>query len=216
MLEWIVALILFFCGVVLISLYYFEIRENRELWLKLKVANDAIDPNSSKRLESPERFIKPNGQKTNLDSVFAATFEAVKMDSIEESLKTMVAKANREILIVSPWITYGAWSRIKGRVFKFLTNGGELEVFMKGNADDFSGGFSNQSVVDEMRTHGGKVHFVPELHAKLYVVDRREVLITSANLIKNGLDNSYEAGVWTCDPVIVKDVCGFVNKLVVT
>jgi len=33
--------------------------------------------------------------------------------------------------------------------------------------------------------------------------------------IKNGLDKSYEAGVWTCDPVIVKDVCGFVNKLVV-
>jgi len=47
------------------------------------------------------------------------------------------------------------------------------------------------------------------------VVDRREALITSANLTRNVLDKSYEAGVWTCDPVIVKDVCGFVNKLVV-
>jgi len=93
MLEWIVALILFFCGVVLISLYYFEIRENRELWLKLKVANEAIDPKSSKRLESPERFIAPNGQKTNQDSLFAATFEDVGIDTVEELLTGMITKA---------------------------------------------------------------------------------------------------------------------------
>ena len=155
MLEWIVALILFFCGVVLISLYYFEIRENRELRLKLKVANEAIDPNSSKRLESPERFIEPNGQKTNHDSVFAATFEDVEMDSIEESLKTMIAKAEREILIVSSGITETAWRRIKWDVVKFVKNGGELSVFLKGDAYDFAGGRSDRSVVDEVIALGG-------------------------------------------------------------
>lgn len=47
-------------------------------------------------------------KKINYDSAFVATFQDRGMDSIEESLKVMVAKAKREILIVSPWITYGA------------------------------------------------------------------------------------------------------------
>ncbi|KAF5417861.1 MAG: hypothetical protein C5S38_00780 [Candidatus Methanophagaceae archaeon] len=43
-------------------------------------------------------------KKINYDTAFVATFEDRGMDSIEESLKTMIAKANREILIASPWI----------------------------------------------------------------------------------------------------------------
>ncbi len=41
-------------------------------------------------------------KRKNYDSAFIATFQDQGMDSIEESLKVMVAKAKREILIVSP------------------------------------------------------------------------------------------------------------------
>ncbi len=153
-------------------------------------------------------------KKINYDTAFVATFEDRGMDSIEESLKAMIAKANREILIASPWITYGAWRRIKWDVAKFVKKGGELKVFLKGNADDFARGSSDRSVVDEVIALGGVVRFVPKLHAKLYVVDRCEALIAAANLSKSGLDWSYEAGVWSCNPAVVRDVCAFVDTLV--
>ena len=180
MLGWIVALVIWFCLVVVLFLYWFE----RKDWKEKK-----------------------------RDTVFVATFEKVGMDSIEDSLHAMINRAEREIILVTPWITEGIWERIRGNVLEFARDGGKLRVFIKGMDDDFSSGRSDYSVVEEIRKYGGKVKFVPKLHAKVYVVDRREVLICSANLSRSGLDFGYEAGVWSCDPGIVKGVGKFVNRL---
>ena len=67
-------------------------------------------------------------------------------------------------------------------------------------------------MVDEILALGGVVRFVPKLHAKLYAVDRCEALIVSANFSKAGLDKSYEAGVWSCNPAVIRDVCAFVDE----
>ena len=125
----------------------------------------------------------------------------------------MIGRAELEIILVSPWIKGRIWERIWGKVLKFVKNGGELKVFIKGTKEDFSSGRSDYSVVKEIRRYGGVVKFVPQLHAKVYVVDRREALICSANLSRSGMDFSYEAGVWTCNPGIVKDVGEFVDRL---
>ena len=151
-------------------------------------------------------------KRKNYDSAFIATFQDRGLDSIEESLKAMVAKAKREILIVSPWVTYDAWRRIKWDVAKFVKNGGELKVVMRGTDDDFASGRSHREVVEEVLALGGVVRYVSKLHAKLYVVDRCEALIVSANFSTAGLDNSYEAGVWSCNPAVIRDVCGFVDE----
>lgn len=157
-------------------------------------------------------FLLKEVKRKNYDSAFIATFQDRGLDSIEDSLKAMVAKAKREILIVSPWVTYDAWRRIKWDVAKFVKKGGELKVVMKGTDDDFACGRSHREVVDEILALGGVVRFVPKLHAKLYVVDRCEALIVSANFSTAGLDNSYEAGVWSCNPAVVRDVCAFVDE----
>jgi len=224
MLGWIVALILLFCLVVCICLYYrtreydsFNIsnlrNENQELRKNLRELKGTGEYKSSRRLEDLERYIDQHIQRKKADTAFAATFEAVGIDSIEDSLHQMITRAEYEILIVSPWIKEGAWNRIKARIFNFCRNGGEFKVFIKGNDEDFLRGSSDRSVIDEIRSYGGVVTFVPKLHAKLYVIDRREALITSANLTRSGFDFSYEAGVWTCNPAIVKDACHFVEKL---
>ena len=132
------------------------------------------------------------------DTAFVATFEEVGMDSIEAFLHTMIKRARREILLVSPWIKSGIWERMRVTIIEFMDNGGTVRVFIKGDDDDFTSGRSDRSVVDDIVGNGGKVTFVPRLHAKLCVVDRLEVLISSANLTRSGLDFSYEAGVWCC------------------
>jgi len=224
MLGWVVALILLVCLIASICLYNkakeynnlrinFLRRQNQELQTKLKELKVTSEYKSNKKLEYLENYINQNIRKKKPDTAFAATFEAVGMDSIEDSLHKMIKRADTEILIVSPWIKEDIWSRIKARIFYFINNGGELKVFMKGEKEDFSREISDRSVVEEIRSSGGEVKFIPKLHAKLYVIDRREALITSANFTRSGLDFSYEAGIWTCNPIIVKDVCAFIDKL---
>jgi len=213
MLGWIVALIVFFCFVVILSLFYFEWRENLRLWKRLKEVKTTSEYKTGKRLEDLERYINLFLNKKKRDTVFAATLEKVGVDSIENTLHAMIGRAEMEIILVTPWIKEGIWERIRGKVLSFLENGGELKVFIKGTKEDFSSGRSDYSVVKGIRKFGGVVIFVPQLHAKVYVVDRREALICSANLSRSGMDFSYEAGVWTCNPGIVNEVGEFVDRL---
>ncbi|MBE9594761.1 MAG: phospholipase D family protein, partial [Proteobacteria bacterium] len=168
---------------------------------------------TGKRLEDLERYITQFLKEKKPDTVFAATLEKVGMDSIENTLHAMINRAEMEIVLVTPWIKEGIWERVQGKVLEFVKNGGELKVFIKGTKEDFSSGRSDYSVVKEIGKYGGVVKFVPKLHAKVYVVDQREALICSANLSRSGLDFSYEAGVWTCNPGIVSEVGKFVDRL---
>jgi phosphatidylserine/phosphatidylglycerophosphate/cardiolipin synthase-like enzyme len=202
MYGWIVAFVLLGCLIVYIALDYKTHGYEKRAVRTLRTENKNL-----------HRYIDQYVKKKKPDTAFAATFESVGMDSIENSLHQMINRAEFEILIVSPWIKETAWKRIRKRAVKFCNNGGELKVFIKGDEDDFRRGSSDRSVVNEISSYGGVVSFVPRLHAKLYVVDRREALITSANLSRSGIDFSYEAGVWTCNPALVKEVCGFVENL---
>jgi hypothetical protein len=47
---------------------------------------------------------------------------------------------------------------------------------------------------------------LPSLHAKLYISDKKAVIITSANLTMGGLVNNFEYGVSLSDPKIVTDI----------
>jgi|LGVE01.1.fsa_nt_gb hypothetical protein len=107
----------------------------------------------------------------------------------------------------------GVWNRIKARVFTFITDGKEFKVFIKSEEKDFSKGSSDRHVVKEIKSHGGEVKFVPKLLAKLYVIDRGEALISSANLTRSGRDFRHEAGIWMCNPIIVNEACRFIEKL---
>ena len=227
MLGWILAFVLFVCLIAYVILDYktkgYErlaisslTTENRDLKEQLKRTKRTGEYSSNRRLEDLESYIKDHIQKNKPDTAFTATFEAVGLDSNEEFLHKMFKRATTEILIASPWIKEGAWKRLRPRIVTFINNGGALTVFIKGQKEDCARGASDRSVIDEIRSHGGDVKFVPKLHAKVYVVDRREALITSANLTRSGLDFGYEAGIWTCNPLIVTDVCAFIDQLSTT
>ena len=207
MIAWIIVSILLFCVIVLYQ--YIQYIQKRIL------------KNPQKRVETPQKYIKKrelqgvnqNPQKKIPDTAFIATFEDVGMDSIESQLNKMFSKADREIIIVSPWIKRGAWSRIETKVHNFINNGGTLKVFTKGGKEDFLEGFSDREVINAIKNLGGEVVFVPKLHAKIVVIDRQEAIITSANFTIGGYDFNYEAGIWTCNPIVVNKICWFIDEL---
>ena len=168
---------------------------------------------SNKRLEYLENYINQYIKKNNTDSAFIATFEIAGIDGIENQLNEMLDKADQEIMIITPWITWDGWKRYRRPIQDFIRNGGQFKLYMRGEKGDFEKGLSNENVVKEIKNFGGTVKFVPNLHAKIFLIDREEIIITSANLTGRGLDHNYESGIWTCNPVIVQGAYNFVTHL---
>jgi phosphatidylserine/phosphatidylglycerophosphate/cardiolipin synthase-like enzyme len=53
---------------------------------------------------------------------------------------------------------------------------------------------------------------IKQLHAKLYLVGRKEVIVTSANLSRGGFEGNIEAGVWSNYPLFVEGDIEFVER----
>jgi hypothetical protein len=65
---------------------------------------------------------------------------------------------------------------------------------------DFAVGASDIEAVCMMARRGGKILSMAGLHAKVYVVDNRCALVTSANATKSGMECNWECGVAIDDP----------------
>ncbi|MCJ7445414.1 MAG: phospholipase D-like domain-containing protein [Methanotrichaceae archaeon] len=185
-------------------------RRSEALEEELKSIKTAQDYFSLKRLEQLENFIEASRTESNF--IFLTTFNPTRLLGIEKKLNQLLKKAEYEILIVSPWIKRQTWDGLKGILNKFIRSGGTLKVFMRGCESDFSTGIGDD-LRREISDLGGETVLVKQLHAKLYIVDRKEAIITSANLTKGGMEDNYEAGIWLNDPLILGDICSFVEDL---
>lgn len=109
-------------------------------------------------------------------------------------------------MIVSPFITSEPLQHISSRLrkrkspqIKILT---DLAV-----ASMIQGSTSPQALVEFCSTvPSTEIRHLPGLHAKVYAADRREAIITSANLTRGGLLTNYEYGVLLSDPSVVGQI----------
>jgi hypothetical protein len=182
-----------------------------ELEEELKTTKQTQEYADASRLEYLEGRIESSASKGQ-SALFLETFQPRGLFTFEEKLVRMLEQAEFEVVIVSPWIKRQMWERIKVPLKRFVRKGGKVRVFMRGCESDFSAGLSDDLARD-VRDLGGDVFPVKQLHAKLYVVDRKEAIIASANLTKGGIEGNYEAGVWLNDPLVMRDICLFLEDL---
>ena len=182
----------------------------RDLEDELKRTKRTAEYESAERLQYLENYVA--NQRHNPSTLFLSTFPPRGQHSIESCLSRMLETARFEVVIVSPWIKKQMWDRIAAPLNRFSRRGGRLVVFMRGCESDYSAGMSDD-IQNAVRNLGGEVLFVRPLHAKIYVIDRKEAIVTSANLSKGGIDDNYEAGVWLNDPGILKDICAYIDDL---
>jgi hypothetical protein len=181
-----------------------------ELEEELKRVKQTQDYATAKRLQFLEDYIASS--KRNPDVLFLSTIPSLGRQTFEDKLRYMLEDARFEIVIVSPWIKRQTWSRMKGPLRKFSQRGGKLMVFMRGSESDYSIGLSD-NLQEEVTELGGEVVLIAQLHAKIYLVDRREAIVTSANLTKGGTEANYEGGIWVNDPVVLHEICEFVDDI---
>jgi len=181
-----------------------------ELEEELKRVKQKQDYISAQRLQFLEDYIATETRKP--PAQFLATFSPASRYSFEDRLRKMLEAAEFEIVIVSPWIKKHTWDRIRGPLPKFVRRGGKLKVFMRGCESDYRLGMSDD-LHDDVASLGGEITLVAHLHAKIYLVDRRDAIIASANLTNGGVEDNYEAGLWLNDPAAIKEICSFVDNL---
>jgi phosphatidylserine/phosphatidylglycerophosphate/cardiolipin synthase-like enzyme len=181
-----------------------------ELEEELKAIKVTQSYASAKRQEYLQNFI--NVSRKNPNAIFLTTFPPAGMYSFKDKLNQMMEEAHFEIIIVSPWIKKQMWEMIKIHFAKFIRQGGTLKVFMRGCESDYSLGLSD-NLSKEIKDLGGEVILLKQLHAKFYVVDKKEAIIVSSNLTKGGVEENYEAGIWLDDPIVLEDICSFIDKL---
>lgn len=57
-----------------------------------------------------------------------------------------------------------------------------------------------------MEDTGGEAISIKQLHAKLFLVDRSEAIIGSAELTGSGVEGKLETRVWSNNPALISDI----------
>jgi len=181
-----------------------------ELEEELKRVKHMKEYASAERLQFLEDSISRSQKIPEIFFLVTSPFQG--RYTFEDRLCRMLEDAKFEIVIVSPWIKRQTWNRIKGPLRKFTRRGGKLSVFMRGSEVDYSLGLSD-NLQGEISNLGGETILVALLHAKIYMADQKVAIITSANLTKGGTASNYEGGIWVNDPIVLRDICEFIDDI---
>lgn len=114
----------------------------------------------------------------------------------------LIKEAKENIYLCAPFIK-------KSIVDKILENKSyeiEMVVITSANISNFMCGSLDISAIKELIKKGVTVRNYQNLHAKIYIFDRKKVLVTSANLTNNALYKNFEYGVLIDDSLVADKI----------
>lgn len=136
-------------------------------------------------------------------------------------MKEMIQRAEKEILITSPHIYYTDWltaelqplmSRgIKFRIITWPSYRRDVYRSVEEVQEDKKQYFTLKRFLEMFPP--GSVRLNDNIHAKMLIVDEREVLVTTANLSQTGLYENYEIGVYAENPDLAKRAKEFFEQV---
>jgi hypothetical protein len=89
-----------------------------------------------------------------------------------------------------------------------------VDLITKINLRDYYTNASDLGAINATIQKGGLVYNCSKLHAKVYIIDDRQCIITSANLTTSGLKRNAECGVITDDANLLCSTLSFYNTIV--
>jgi len=123
-------------------------------------------------------------------------------------LQKIFLQAQNDIIISSPYVTERGTNfvlanlrqEVKATIrLRILTNLSPVNI-CQGSTDPVA-----LKLLALALPHFTLLH-LPKLHAKVYVVDQKSAIVTSANLTAGGLEHNYEYGIKISEPLIVKEI----------
>ncbi len=112
-------------------------------------------------------------------------------------------RSSKEIIrIASPFIKQNmAKSLVEAK-----PNDTELRYLNSFKLQYFYTGVSDLTAIETLLRGGTKVHSLHRLHAKIYIFDEMQAVVTSANLTHGGLVSNYEYGLLLSETTLVKEI----------
>ena len=107
-------------------------------------------------------------------------------------LKRLLRESCNQVTIVTPFVT-----GVAPNLLRPIAEGGQVKcrLITRLNLNDFRSGVSDLRALKELVEMGVLIKTLKGLHAKVYVFDNREAVVTSANFTGGGLANQHEWGV---------------------
>jgi PLD-like domain len=93
-------------------------------------------------------------------------------------LQSFLAGATSSVVLAVPFIKVAPFERLIDAIHAQV----RVDVFTRWLPDEIAAGVSDLAVFDVVKARGACLHLVDDLHAKLFVVDNREILMGSANV----------------------------------
>jgi len=106
-----------------------------------------------------------------------------------EQLKKDLVGCKR-LRVISPYVSSYFFNRIRSEFD--LSN---IELITRFNLQDFAAGASDIDALKLLVDNNAKVYGIKDLHSKIYIIDEKVAIVTSANLTRRGLHTNYECGI---------------------
>jgi len=113
------------------------------------------------------------------------------------NLLSLIKGAKNEIFISSPYVTFSGVEFIKNSISESFLESGKLTFLTNLSPNNIIQGSNNPEVFHSLSsvTNDFSLWHLPKLHAKVYISDKVNSIVTSGNLTNGGLFNNFEYGV---------------------
>lgn len=113
----------------------------------------------------------------------------IKPSEISGKILSLLEESNEKVILVSPYINFSSWHRLRNHLEAVKDRGVRLEIFLR----DEGPSENTFKELDRMRFEYTRI---PHLHAKFYMNERYGI-VTSLNLLLSSEINSLEIGYMT-------------------
>jgi len=122
-------------------------------------------------------------------------------------IKDMLSHAEEFVLIASPWM-WGIDDIVK-RLDQLKKKKVEIRVLTRRSKETDK---KHYQTVNQMYDIGCEIDFDDDLHAKIVLIDDKELYIGSANLVATSLEKNKEAGIYTNNRDTVLDAGDYLSN----
>lgn len=104
-------------------------------------------------------------------------------DAYRTALSEAIIQSQNSVTLISAYLTIEGINWVLER----LPSSVNCRVISRWNCSDLVSGASDIEVFEKLKTRGYKLYILPDLHAKVVVIDKKKLFLGSANITNSGL-----------------------------
>ncbi len=141
-------------------------------------------------------------------SAIEFVFTELERRTIKEKIASMLSKISKDDTLL---ITGYLGSPFLDKIIEAVNNGCKIRVVTRSlsGADKET----RESTIRIFKSTPDGVRQNDTIHARLFVVEGKEAIISSADIKSDSIDTNYEAGIWTDNPLVMSEVSKFFDRV---